>query len=352
MGLGPVMTDMAGVELDAADRELFAHPAVGGVILFSRNYVDPAQLERLTRAIHALRSPHLLVAVDHEGGRVQRFRDGFTRLPAAGLLGKAYERSPAQGLRLAAHAGWLMAAELRSCGVDMSFAPVLDLDRGNSQVIGDRAYHHRADVVTTLARATVHGMRDAGMAAVGKHFPGHGGVADDSHATLPVDCRDLASFRIEDMLPFERLAADGLPGLMTAHLMVPAVDAQPVSFSRRWLTQVLRRELGYQGAVFSDDLCMHGAHGAGTPPQRAQAALQAGCDMVLVCNDRDAAQAVIDAGYSTGDAVRASRLARFHPRGVLARAELEASEHYARARAALADLDRAPELDLHDDNPA
>lgn len=352
MGLGPVMLDVAGVELDAGDRELLAHPAVGGVILFSRNYVDTGQLVRLTREIHALRTPQLLVAVDHEGGRVQRFRDGFTRLPAAGLLGLAYQRNAALGLRLAAHTGWLMAAELRACGVDMSFAPVLDLDRGNSQVIGDRAYHRRADVVITLARATVHGMRDAGMAAVGKHFPGHGGVSDDSHETLPVDSRDLASFRVDDMLPFERLAADGLPGLMTAHLMVPAVDAQPVSYSQHWLTQILRRELGYRGAVFSDDLCMHGAHGAGTPPQRARAALQAGCDMVLICNDRGAAQAVVDAVGGPGDAVRASRLARFHHRGALDRGQLEASPRYDSARTALAELDRAPELDLHDDNPA
>jgi beta-N-acetylhexosaminidase len=352
MGLGPVMVDIAGVELDATDRELLTHPAVGGVILFSRNYVDPGQLAALTHAIHALRAPQLLVAVDHEGGRVQRFREGFTRLPAAGLIGHAYDRDPADGLRLAGHAGWLMAAELAACGVDMSFAPVLDLDRGNSQVIGDRAYHRRADVVITLARAVVHGMRDAGMAAVGKHFPGHGGVADDSHETLPVDPRDLASFRVEDMLPFERLAADGLPGLMTAHLMVPAVDAQPVSFSHHWLTRLLRRELGYQGALFSDDLSMHAAHGAGEPVQRATAALQAGCDMVLVCNDRGAAQAVVDALDSPGDAVRASRLARFHHRAVLAGAELRASPRHASARAALARLDRAPELDLHDDNPA
>lgn len=352
MALGPVMLDIDGVELDAADRELLAHPAVGGVILFSRNYVDPDQLARLTRAIHALRSPRLLVAVDHEGGRVQRFRDGFTRLPAAGLIGRAYDRDAAHGLRLAAAAGWLMAAELGSCGVDLSFAPVLDLDRGNSQVIGDRAYHRRADAVITLARAVVHGMRDAGMAAVGKHFPGHGGVADDSHDTLPVDTRDLASFRLEDMLPFERLAAEGLPGIMTAHLMVPAVDAQPVSFSRHWLSHLLRRDLGYQGAVFSDDLSMHAAHGAGTPAQRAAAALAAGCDMVLVCNDRGAAQAVVEALGSGVDAVRGSRLARLHQRGVLTRAELEASARWSGARAALARLDRAPELDLHDDNPA
>lgn len=352
MGLGPLMVDIEGVELDAADRDLLAHPSVGGVILFSRNYVDPQQLLRLTASIHALRSPQLLIAVDHEGGRVQRFRDGFTRLPAAGLLGQVYERDSARGLQLAAQAGWLMAAELCSCGVDMSFAPVLDLDRGNSQVIGDRAFHRRADVVITLARASVHGMRDAGMAAVGKHFPGHGGVADDSHQTLPVDPRDLASFEVEDMMPFERLAGDGLPGIMTAHLMVPAVDAQPVSFSHHWLTTLLRRALGYRGAVFSDDLSMHGAHGVGTPLERALAALAAGCDMALLCNDRAAAEAVADSLHSPADAVRASRLARFHNRGAPAREQLESNPRHVSARSALAGLDPAPELDLHDDNPA
>jgi len=352
MSLGPVMLDVAGTELSAADRELLAHPAVGGVILFSRNYVDPAQLAALTDAIRALRTPPLLVAVDHEGGRVQRFREGFTALPAAAAFGAVYDRDRDAAARLAADAGWLMAVELRACGVDMSFAPVLDLDRGCSQVIGDRAFHADADVVTALARAWLRGMRDAGMSGVGKHFPGHGGVAEDSHLALPVDERDLEAFRLHDMLPFERLGAGTLAGVMTAHLLVPAVDRVPVSFSRRWLDGILRRELGYQGAVFSDDLSMHGAHAAGGPAERSARALAAGCDMVLVCNDRTAAEAVVCAAPARADAVRASRLARFHARTRPSRRALLADPRHAAARAALAPLNMAPELDLHDDNPA
>ena len=205
MGLGSVMLDVSGLELDESDRELLRHPAVGGVILFSRNYSDPDQLARLVESIRALRAPQLLVAVDHEGGRVQRFRTGFTALPPAAALGRVHDRDPREGLALSRDAGWMMAAELRVLGVDMSFAPVLDLDRGRSKVIGDRAFHRDPDVVTALAGAYVQGMRDAGMAGVGKHFPGHGGVREDSHETLPRDSRDLASFRLEDMLPFERL---------------------------------------------------------------------------------------------------------------------------------------------------
>ncbi len=352
MSLGPVMLDIEGTALTAADRELLAHPAVGGVILFSRNFVDPAQLTALTGAIRALRTPPLLVAVDHEGGRVQRFRQGFTALPAAAAFGRVHDRDPERASRLAVDAGWLMAAELRACGVDMSFAPVLDLDRGCSQVIGDRAFHHDVDVVTALARATLRGMREAGMPGVGKHFPGHGGVAEDSHLALPVDPRDLDTFRLQDMLPFERLGAGTLAGVMTAHLLVPAVDRMPVSFSRRWLREVLRGELGYLGAVFSDDLSMHGAHAAGAPADRAARALDAGCDMVLVCNDRAAAETVVSSISTVDDPVRASRLARFHARARPSRDALLADPRHAAVRAALAPLDVAPELDLHDDNPA
>lgn len=350
MTLGPVMLDLEGPALGAEERELLAHPAVGGVILFARNYRDPAQLAALVAAIHGLRRPQLLVAVDQEGGRVQRFRDAwFTRLPSAAALGRAWDHDRREGLRLAVEAGWLMAAELRACGVDLSFAPVLDLDRGASEVIGDRALHRDPDAVTALGRAWVRGMREAGMAAVGKHFPGHGGVAADSHLALPVDGRDLATFRLEDLVPFERLAADGLPGLMTAHLLVPAVDAQPVGFSARWIGTLLRRELGYRGAVFSDDLSMRGAAGAGSPPARAAAALAAGCDMVLVCNDRAAASAITGAvDPSPGAAVRGSRLARFHARGGIARAELARLPRRAAARAALLALSPQPELDLDD----
>jgi beta-N-acetylhexosaminidase len=356
VALGPVMLDVQGVQLNARERELLVHPAVGGVILFSRNYEEPGQLESLVAEIHGLRSPALLVAVDHEGGRVQRFREGFTRLPPAAALGKVYDADPARGLQLANEAGWLMAVELRALDIDMSFAPILDLGRNKSQVIGDRAFHRDPDVVTAVARAYVRGMRDAGMAAVGKHFPGHGGVSEDSHHALPVDERRLETFRMEDLVPFERLAADGLPGLMTAHLQVPALDSEPVSFSRRWLSDVLRKQLGYLGAVFSDDISMHGAHGAGPPVERACAALAAGCDVVLVCNDPAAAEAVVqgigEAEVGSASAVRSSRLARFHGHGHVNRAELETSSRRMQIRRELRALDPEPELDLGDDNPA
>jgi len=352
VSLGPVMLDIAGTSLEASDRDLLRHPAVGGVILFSRNFVEPQQLVALTRAIRALRTPPLLIAVDHEGGRVQRFREGFTALPAAAAFGAVHARDGEAAVRLAADAGWLMAAELRACGVDMSFAPVLDLDRGCSRVIGDRAFHGDADTVTVLARAWLRGMREAGMPGVGKHFPGHGGVVEDSHLALPVDSRDLATFRLQDMLPYERLGAGVLAGVMTAHLLVPEVDRTPVSFSRRWLRDILRGELGYQGAVFSDDLSMHGAHAAGAPAERAARALDAGCDMVLVCNDRDGAESVVGAIRGAEDPVRTSRLARFHARTHPPREALLSHPRHAAVRAALAPLDVAPELDLHDDNPA
>lgn len=356
--MGPVMLDVQGTELDDSDRQLLCHPAVGGVILFSRNYRDVAQLSALTAQIHQLREPRLLIAVDHEGGRVQRFRDGFTALPAAALIGARYAIDPRGARTLCTDAGWMMAAELRACGVDMSFAPVLDLGGELSQVIGDRAFGVDPDQVISLSRAYVSGMAKAGMAAVGKHFPGHGGVGADSHVELPVDSRDLETFLLEDLRPFSALADDDLAGMMTAHLLVPAVDQQAVSFSSVWIQTVLRDRLGYRGAVFSDDLSMHGAHQVGTPAQRAQAALRAGCDMVLVCNDREAALEVVsgvaapeqeDAGQRV---LRASRMARFRQHGATEWPELRQLDRYKQVCQALAQLNCAPELDLYDDNPA
>lgn len=288
---GPVMLDLAGTVLGAEEREILAHPRVGGVVLFGRNYAGTGQLTRLTSAIHALR-PGLVVAVDQEGGRVQRFRDGFTSLPQPAALGRLHDRDP-EGARAAAwHTGRLMARELRRCGVDVSLAPVLDL-AGNREVIGDRALHADPEVTAVLAAAWVSGMAAAGMAAVGKHFPGHGGVAGDSHRLLPVDDRSLERIRERDLVPFARLAS-GIKGLMTAHVHYPRVDALPASLSGRWLKDELRGRLGFAGAVLSDDLSMAGAASFGNMLERARLALEAGSDLVLVCNDRAGAMAVLD----------------------------------------------------------
>lgn len=314
MAPGAIMLDLAGESLTAEDREILLHPQVGGVILFSRNYHAPAQLRALVDSIHALRTPPLLVAVDHEGGRVQRFREGFTTLPPARWLGQRHDLNPHEAEALAADVGWLLATELRACGVDLSFAPVLDLDHGLSSVIGDRAFHADPDVVTRLARASIRGMLAAGMASVGKHFPGHGGVTLDSHHSLPVDHRSLADLALADLIPFERLARSGLAGIMPAHVLYPAVDSQPAGFSRRWITEILRGDLGFQGAVFSDDLDMAGAAVAGAPLDRAHAALAAGCDMLLVCNNRPAAISVVEGLKEPIQPASFARLIRMHGR--------------------------------------
>lgn len=315
MPLGPVMIGLQGLELDAAEREMLLHPAAGGTILFDRNYHNPEQLDALTRSIHALRTPQLLIAVDHEGGRVQRFRESFTDLPAARRSGLRYRNSPAVALNLARATGWLMAAELRATGVDFSFAPVLDLDYGHSSVIGDRSFHRDPQIVAELAAACMRGMRAAGMVAVGKHFPGHGSVTADSHLELPVDRRRYADLLTEDLLPFERLIHYGIAAIMPAHIVYPQVDDAPAGFSRRWLQDILRGRLGFQGAVISDDLDMAGAAGAGGPVERARRALAAGCDMVLACNDRAAAAAILEHLSTPLDPGSQSRRSRLHGRG-------------------------------------
>jgi len=352
MSLGPLMIDLAGLELAAEERDLLHDPLVGGVILFSRNYESPAQVAALVAEIHAVRSPALLVAVDHEGGRVQRFRDGFTVLPAPARYGDLYGRSPARGLEMAESAGWLMAAELRAVGVDFSFAPVLDLNRGVSRVIGDRAFHRRPEVVAELARAFMRGMQRAGMVAVGKHFPGHGSVEADSHDSLPVDPRPYADIQGEDLLAFERMVHYGLAAIMPAHVVFPAVDDRPAGFSRRWIEGILRGRIGFQGAVVSDDLSMAGAAHIAEPGARAAAAIEAGCDLVLVCHDREAVARALEtlAGYHSP--VSQARLARLHGRGHGNRAELLASAGWRDAATLIARLEREPELALGDDGVA
>src|SRR5215470_7020039 len=290
---GPVMLDVAGLELTAEERGRLAHPLVGGVILFTRNYASPAQLQSLTAAIRALRDPPLLIAVDHEGGRVQRFRDGFSAIAPMHTLGEQWDRDVVEAATAAKRIGATIAAELGPKGIDFSFAPVVDLDYGTSTVIGDRAFHRNPNAVAHLAAAFREGLRSGGMAAVVKHFPGHGFVNADSHTELPVDTRSLAALEKDDLIPFGALVRRGVEGVMPAHVVYPAIDAQPAGYSRVWLQDILRRRLGFDGLIFSDDLSMAAAKGVGDVVARAEAARAAGCDMVLVCNDPSAAGALL-----------------------------------------------------------
>ena len=332
LALGPVMLDVALFEVDAVERERLQHPATGGVILFRRNYASIEQITALISEIRAIR-PDLLIAVDHEGGRVQRFREGFTRLPAASLYAVEGDEDLAEG------AGWLMAAELRAVGVDFSFAPVLDVESGISQVIGDRAFGTDPFTVTRMAGRFMIGMHSAGMAAVGKHFPGHGGVVEDSHKALPVDPRDLESLESRDLIPFRTLMGHGLEGIMPAHVIYSALDTQPAGFSSFWIQEILRSRLKFEGAIFSDDLSMAGAAFAGDYPDRARMALDAGCDMVLVCNAPGAADEVLESLLKRPeDPLRAHRLNRFRARTHFDRAHLEANPAYQSLSARLSRL--------------
>lgn len=314
IALGPVVIDVRGLELDDDDRRRLLHPLTGGVILFARNYESPEQLQQLTAAIHALREPALIIAVDHEGGRVQRFKTGFTVLPPMRTLGDAWDHNRQDARRLAHGTGYVLATELRAHGVDLSFTPVLDVDHGNSSVIGDRSFHSDPEAVADLAAALTQGLKEGGMGAVGKHFPGHGHVRADSHLELPVDERPYVDLEASDLVPFTRLMRAGLPAIMPAHVVYTQVDAAPAGFSPVWLKRILREELGFDGLVFSDDLSMEGARTAGGIVERVQAALTAGCDMVLACND----PAEVDTLYATLSyampAVGLARLARLHGR--------------------------------------
>ncbi len=322
MSLGPVMLDLQGVELTAEDRETLQNPLVGGVILFSRNYESPEQLAALISEIHLLRQPKLLVAVDHEGGRVQRFRSGFSRLPAVAQIGMHYKKDPRRAKKMAETAGWLMAAELRAVGVDFSFAPVLDIDYGQSEVVGDRAWHRDPQAVAELAHAYMIGMQSAGMPATGKHFPGHGWASADSHTAMPVDERRYEDIYPDDILPFERMINYGMAAIMPAHVIYRRCDEQPAGFSHFWLQEVLRKRLNFQGVIFSDDLSMEAAGAGGDFVERAEKALDAGCDMLLVCNHRSAALEILQGLKDRNDAASHSRLARMHGRHSVTRVEL------------------------------
>ncbi len=314
MTLGRVVVDVAGLELTADERNLLMHPEVGGVILFARNFESRDRLRALTSSIRALRKPGLLITVDHEGGRVQRFRDGYTRLPTMRSLGEAVIRDHASGLELARAEGRILAAELLEDGIDLSFTPVLDLDFGRSAVIGDRAFSGDPGLVGEVAGALVAGLAEAGMASVGKHFPGHGWAEADSHVAIPVDERGRTEIERIDLEPYRMLIPQGLAAIMPAHVIYPAVDAQPAGFSSVWLRDILRGRLGFDGLIFSDDLTMEGASVVGGVIERARSAIEAGCDMVLVCNRPDLARELVD-GYRAGpvDIARIERLRGRNP---------------------------------------
>jgi len=331
------MVGVEGLALTAADRERLGHPLVGGVILFAANFHDREQLCALCSAVHEIREPRLLVAVDQEGGRVQRFRDGFTRLPPMRRLGELRDRDPDTARQAARAAGITIAAELIACGVDLSLAPVLDIDHGASTIIGDRALHSDPAAVADLAGALIAGLREAGMASVGKHYPGHGAIRADSHLELPVDERPLDEISACDLVPFRRLARE-LAGIMPAHVLYPAVDSRPSGFSRRWLGEILRGDLGFEGTIFSDDLGMEGAAGEGTMAERARAAVDAGCDMVLACTAAGADR-LLDSWRWPAPRVSRERLAAMRPRPSFASFESwRRDRRYLAAQEALARL--------------
>jgi len=343
--LGPLMVDVAGLELTPEDRDVLRHPLVGSVILFTRNYRDSEQLTRLVADIHAVRQPALVVAVDQEGGRVQRFRAGFSSLPSPRRIGHEYDVDAKQGVAFARAMGWLMAAELRAHGVDLSFAPCVDLDYGVSEVIGDRAFHSKPEAVGQLAMAYMAGMKDAGMAATAKHFPGHGAVVADSHKALPVDRRAWNELG-DDLQPYRRLIANGIPGVMVAHVLFPAVDPAPASLSRRWIQNALREELRFEGAVFTDDLSMGGAAEFGDIVARAGAALSAGCDVLPVCNDRPSVTKLLDELKFEAEPAAHLRLVRMRGRGAPERDALFAGEAWRASQELLARSAAAPRLKL------
>jgi len=297
MAIGPLMIDIAGTSLTEEDKAVIQDPLVGGVIYFARNYESTEQISRLTKDIRQL-SPELLIAVDQEGGRVQRFKKGFTRLPAMQQFLPLYREQPDTTLRLVEDCGWLMAVELLTVGIDFSFAPVLDVDDNQCDVIADRSFSNDPNEVSILAQAFMAGMHSAGMATTGKHFPGHGSVIEDSHKELPYDFRHLEAVQSHDLIPFVKLLPT-LNAVMPAHIIFPEVDSASVGFSHYWLQTILRQQMNFEGVIFSDDLSMEGAAAIGGYLKRAQAAQSAGCDMLLVCNNRGGVSDILKAGLPT-----------------------------------------------------
>jgi beta-N-acetylhexosaminidase len=346
MTLGPLMVDLEGTAISETEKNLLLKAEVGGVILFTRNFESVEQITALVEEIHNIRTPRLLVAVDHEGGRVQRFHEGFSRIPAAAVYARVGKDNLDLSRQLAEKAGWLMAVELRACGIDFSFAPVLDLAHGLSGVIGDRAFHNKPAIVATLAYAFMHGMNRAGMQAVGKHFPGHGGVTEDSHVAMPVDHRQLEELLHSDIVPFKYMIENRLAAIMPAHVIYDKVDEKPAGYSSFWIQNILRQRLGFQGVIFSDDLSMEAACIAGGYGERADAALKAGCDMALVCNHLEGA--IEAAEYIKGyiNPTSQLRLVRMHGNHDISWSQLQQDEHWQQISAEITALNDSPEFEM------
>lgn len=345
MSLGPLMTGIEGATLGAEEREWLQHPAVCGVILFSRNFTSRSQLCELVRSIRELRSPELLIAVDQEGGRVQRFKEPFTLLPAMRDVGLICSSDSRRAVDASEKTGWLMAAELRACGIDLSFAPVVDLDRGVASVIGDRAFHADPELVGELTTAFMRGMRRAGMHATAKHFPSHAGAVVDSHKALAVDRREFSEL-YDDLVPYQRLISAGLSAVMVSHVVFPELDERPASLSRWWVSEQLRSQLRFSGAIISDDLGMGGVTSAGSMVERSLAALEAGCDMLLICNDLTEVPAVIEALEDYADPAAALRLMRLRGEQAHKWNELRRSMQWRDARQCALGISSPPELEL------
>ena len=351
MTLGPLMVDLEDTSINEAEKQLLLKPEVGGVILFSRNFESIEQITALVDEIHALRAPRLLVAVDHEGGRVQRFHEGFSRIPAAAVYAETVKSKDDKirlelSRHLAEKAGWLMAVELRACGIDFSFAPVLDLAHGLSGVIGDRAFSSKPKIVATLAYAFMHGMNKAGMQAVGKHFPGHGGVVEDSHVAMPVDHRELEELINSDIIPFQYMIENKLAAIMPAHVIYDKVDEKPAGYSSFWIENILRHRFGFQGVIFSDDLSMEAACVAGGYGERADAALKAGCDMALVCNHLDGAYEAAEYIKGYTNPTSQLRLVRMHGEHDISWSQLKKDRRWHELSAEIVALNDSPELEM------